>query len=271
MQARYYASGQGRFTSVDEFKGGPEEVGILGSGDPEKQALVYAEIGIPQSLNKYQYCFNNPLRYVDVDGQKPQDGRRGRDEERDVQALGDGRITVEQFKQRQQERVKAEGAGAIAGLAIVAAPYLIRAAVLWAALNPDKANNLAQEVVQMSSGNPMTVPGLGSLPKLTPPTSGNNGELFKQIKDHVLALKGDGAAKASLFEGLATVAKQMTGGGFEAVRVATKDGSYLYAGRGAEVLIITQAGKVYRGTQKAITFVKGVADKIDYDKLKEVK
>jgi hypothetical protein len=71
-----------------------------------------------------------------------------------VQALGDGRITVEQFKQRQQERVKAEGAGAIAGLAIVAAPYLIRAAVLWAALNPDKANNLAQEVVQMSSGNP---------------------------------------------------------------------------------------------------------------------
>jgi RHS repeat-associated protein len=257
MQARYYASGQGRFTSTDEFKGGPEEVGILGSGDPEKQALVYAEIGIPQSLNKYQYCFNNPLRYVDVDGQKPQDGRRGRDEERDVQALGDGRITVEQFKQRQQERVKAEGAGAIAGLAIVAAPYLIRAAVLWAALNPDKANNLAQEVVQMSSGNPMTAPGFGSLPKLTPPTSGNNGELFKQIKDHVLALKGDGAARASLFEGLATVAKQMTGGGFEAVRVATKDGSYLYAGRGAEVLIITQAGKVYRGTQKAITFVKG--------------
>jgi hypothetical protein len=23
---------------------------------------------LPQSLNKYQYCFNNPLRYVDLDG-----------------------------------------------------------------------------------------------------------------------------------------------------------------------------------------------------------
>jgi RHS repeat-associated protein len=50
--ARYYSNVQGRFTSPDEFKGGPDEVFVLGSGDGEKQALPYAEIVAPQSLNK---------------------------------------------------------------------------------------------------------------------------------------------------------------------------------------------------------------------------
>jgi RHS repeat-associated protein len=75
FEARYYASTQGRFTSPDEFKGGPREVGVLGSGDPEKQALVYAEVTNPQSLNKYQYTFNNPLRYIDPDGHDPDDDK----------------------------------------------------------------------------------------------------------------------------------------------------------------------------------------------------
>lgn len=60
FNARYYSSTQGRFTSPDEFKGGPDEMHVLGSGEPEKQALVYADVRSPQSLNKYQYTFNNP-------------------------------------------------------------------------------------------------------------------------------------------------------------------------------------------------------------------
>jgi RHS repeat-associated protein len=66
--ARYYSSTQGRFTSPDEFQGGPRELFVLGSGHSEKQALPYAEVTQPQSLNKYTYVYNNPCRYVDPDG-----------------------------------------------------------------------------------------------------------------------------------------------------------------------------------------------------------
>jgi len=68
---RYYSSTQGRFTSTDEFKGGPHEVYVLGSGDSANQAIPYALITNPQSLNKYQYAYNNPGRYVDDDGHCP--------------------------------------------------------------------------------------------------------------------------------------------------------------------------------------------------------
>ncbi|MGE0102263.1 MAG: DUF922 domain-containing protein [Blastocatellales bacterium] len=74
--ARYYSSIQGRFTSPDEFSGGPDELWVLGSGDPEHQALVYADITSPQSLNKYQYCYNNPLAFVDPDGHQSRRSNR---------------------------------------------------------------------------------------------------------------------------------------------------------------------------------------------------
>ncbi len=50
--------------------GGP--VAAYGPPDPTPPgALPYADILNPQSLNKYQYSYNNPLRYIDPTGHQP--------------------------------------------------------------------------------------------------------------------------------------------------------------------------------------------------------
>lgn len=55
FDARYYSSSQGRFTGVD---------------------FVDADWTNPQTLNKYQYCLNNPLAKVDRDGRYEEDVHR---------------------------------------------------------------------------------------------------------------------------------------------------------------------------------------------------
>jgi len=69
FEARYYGSVYGRFTSPDEFTGGPDELYDFADNAGDNP-LLYAEQGEPQSLNKYQYCYNNPLVYTDIDGHK---------------------------------------------------------------------------------------------------------------------------------------------------------------------------------------------------------
>lgn len=68
--ARYYSSIQGRFTSPDEFTGGPDELYFFVE-DASANPTFYSDFRNPQSLNKYQYTYNNPLRYVDPDGHDP--------------------------------------------------------------------------------------------------------------------------------------------------------------------------------------------------------
>ncbi len=69
FEARYYGSLFGRFTSPDEFTGGPDELYDF-AGVAANNPTFYADLIDPQSLNKYQYCYNNPLSYVDIDGHK---------------------------------------------------------------------------------------------------------------------------------------------------------------------------------------------------------
>ena len=65
--ARYYSSAQGRFSSPDEFKGDIVDI-MTGQNIETDQALPFGDIEDPQTLNKYVYVRDNPMRYIDPDG-----------------------------------------------------------------------------------------------------------------------------------------------------------------------------------------------------------
>jgi RHS repeat-associated protein len=69
-QSRYYSPKHGRFTSPDEFKGGPDELFDF-EEDASDNPTFYADLTNPQSLNKYQYTYNNPYKFNDPDGHCP--------------------------------------------------------------------------------------------------------------------------------------------------------------------------------------------------------
>jgi uncharacterized protein RhaS with RHS repeats len=69
FESRYYASLQGRFTSVDPYNIA-REVQITATGNSERaKAQLDAYLSFPQQWNRYGYTANNPLKYVDPSGE----------------------------------------------------------------------------------------------------------------------------------------------------------------------------------------------------------
>jgi RHS repeat-associated protein len=96
--ARYYASNTGRFMSPD--------------WSPQAEAVPYASLGNPQTLNLYGYAGNNPLSQVDVDGHDFDGGwntKPGSDEFASGESLQDAAhnsATAAAEKQQQQQQAQ---------------------------------------------------------------------------------------------------------------------------------------------------------------------
>jgi RHS repeat-associated protein len=58
-KARYHSSGQGRFTGTDPY---------LPMADADKEEFFKRYLNQPQNWNRYAYCINNPLIFIDPNG-----------------------------------------------------------------------------------------------------------------------------------------------------------------------------------------------------------
>jgi len=232
--ARYYSSMQGRFTSPDEFTGSPEETGILGSGDPKKQALKYADVTNPQSLNKYEYCSNNALRYIDPNGQEPQEGAE-LNQRRDIKDLMEHRIDEKTYWERQNARAAGAVIGAAAVAVILAGKEIGSTILFWMAANPDKVEQIASVLQESAGGPPGIISGVGTASKAEWSIAQKLAGEGKDVE--ILAARSAGRTADFLINGVKTELKTLEGVGGVATSGTVKSAIGRGLGQSGNVIV----------------------------------
>jgi len=184
--ARYYASAQGRFSGVDSYDVNLERQ--QAESAREAELLFRKFIGNPQRWNHYSYGLSNPVKYVDSNGQEPQDSLeiQVRWEEKEFAA---GRMSEREFRDRQIAR----GAGAAVGLAILATVYIgweaATAVLIFAAQHPEQVEQVTMDLTMASTGSP--APGnpgtltLSGTTRLTVEEATTGARLATQLGEHL--------------------------------------------------------------------------------------
>jgi RHS repeat-associated protein len=254
-QARYYQNRLGRFTTPDEFTGGPTELFVLGNGDGEKQALPYAEIANPQTLNKYQYCLNNPLRYADSNGHQPQESRQESPSKLREQLIKNGVSPQEAEKAVQIYREQFKPV-AILGLILTAsgvalsAPEIIQGLMLYAAQNPQAVQQIGNEALEASTGNPMPASTMRSAAEI----GVSIGNAVKGQATGKLDFIAQQVTKSGLSQSDAVTATQsaVKATGLSSIVAPQANGSIVVAsvmvGDNKQVFIVNAQGAVSRAT-----------------------
>jgi len=102
--------------------------------------------------------------------------------------------------------------------------------------------------------------------------AGTSREMLGQAIRRVLALEGTAAQRADLFEDLARQIHQHSSGAWSAIRGTGLDGSHVFLGEAGEVLVISPAGGIFRGSvSTGGARVTGTGRfQVDYSKLRGV-
>jgi RHS repeat-associated protein len=221
--ARYYSSTQGRFTNVDpviDFK---------------------SNLLQPQGWNQYQYALNNPLRYVDPDGQSPQEGA-DLNQRRDIKDLMEHRIDEKTYSERQNARAAGAAIGATLVAVALAGKEIGATILFWMAANPDKVQQIASVLQETGGAPPSMISGVGTASKAEWSIARKLAAEGRDVE--IVAAQGAGRTADFVVNGVKTELKTLEGVGGVATSGTVKNAIGRGLGQSGNVIVDARGVKL---------------------------